>query len=206
MRLEAQKISFRYDRKLPWVFEYLDLAVDTEERLGIFAPSGYGKSTLAMVLAGYYRPAGGQVLLDGKPLPTKGIYPVQLIGQHPERAVDPRWRMRKVLEEAGQVDDALLAALGIAPGWLERFPQELSGGELQRFCVARALMSGPDILICDEISTMLDAIAQAQIWGQILEVARQRRLGLIVVTHNKALAKQVCTNVFDMEKRAYITL
>ena len=206
MRLEAQKISFRYDRRLPWIFEDLDFSMNNQERVGIFAPSGYGKSTLAMVLAGYYAPAGGQVLLDGAPMGKGGRCPVQLIGQHPERAVNPRWRMRKVLEESGAVNDALLADFGIVPEWLERSPRELSGGELQRFCVARALMSGPNFLICDEISTMLDAMTQAQIWAQILTAARRRELGLIVVTHNKSLAKQVCTKIFDMENREYITL
>lgn len=206
MRLEAQKISFRYDRKLPWIFEELDFTMNNQERVCIFAPSGYGKSTLAMVLAGYYAPAGGKVLLGGMPLKKRDRCPVQLICQHPERAVNPRWIMRKVLEEGGEIDDAVLSAFGIVPEWLERYPRELSGGELQRFCVARAMMSAPNFLICDEISTMLDAITQAQIWAQILEAARQWELGLIAVTHSKALAKQVCTKIFDMENREYITL
>lgn len=100
-----------------------------------------GKSTLAMLLAGYLAPEEGEILLNGMPLPKKGICPVQLIYQHPEQAVNPRWRLRKVLEEGGRIQETLLASLGIERAWLERYPRELSGGELQRFCVARALMS-----------------------------------------------------------------
>lgn len=66
----------------------------------------------------------------------KGILPVQLIYQHPEKAINPRWRLRRVLEESGRLRPELLEALGIEPAWLDRFPRELSGGELQRFCVA----------------------------------------------------------------------
>ena len=206
MRLEAKNISFRYSRTSPWVLEQVDFAVRSGERVGLVAPSGYGKSTLAMLLSGYLAPTGGAVLLDGKPLPTKGVCPVQLIGQHPERAINPRWRLRQVLEESGSLDSAVLASFGIEAQWLDRFPRELSGGELQRFCVARALMSGAPLLICDEISTMLDVITQAQIWNRILAEAEKRGMGLVAVTHNMALAKRVCTSVFDLEKQEYMAL
>lgn len=198
MRLEAKNISFRYSRTSPWVLERVDFAVRSGERVGLVAPSGYGKSTLAMLLSGYLRPTSGAVLLDGKPLPTKGVCPVQLIGQHPERAINPRWRLRQVLEESGQLRGDVLASFGIEQEWLNRFPRELSGGELQRFCVARALMSGASFLICDEISTMLDVITQAQIWNKILEEAAGREMGLVAVTHNMALARRVCTRIYDL--------
>ena len=112
---------------------------------------------------------------------------MQLIFQHPEKAINPRWRLRQVLEEGGILRDDILDAFGIERPWLDRFPRELSGGELQRFCVARALMSGADYLICDEISTMLDVITQAQIWNVILDEAQRRNMGLIAVTHNRHL-------------------
>ena len=111
-----------------------------------------------------------------------------------------------MLEESGSLDSAVLASFGIEAQWLDRFPRELSGGELQRFCVARALMSGAPFLICDEISTMLDVITQAQIWNRILAEAEKRGMGLVAVTHNMALAKRVCTSVFDLEKQEYMAL
>ena len=198
MRLEANHVSFRYDRRGPWVLRDVSLTVERGERVALFAPSGYGKTTLALLLAGYLQTTEGQILLNGRPLPRKGICPVQLIYQHPEKAINPRWRLRQVLEESGQLREDMLDAFGIERAWLDRFPRELSGGELQRFCVARALMSGADFLICDEISTMLDVITQAQIWEVVLAEAARRDMGLIAVTHNRHLADRICTRGLDL--------
>ncbi len=200
MALEAKNVWFRYDRNQPWILENRSLRFEKGERVAIFAPSGYGKTTLARLLAGYAEPIKGEILLDGKPLPKKGICPVQLIYQHPEKAINPRWRLRKVLEESGKLDAHMLHAFGIEDAWLDRFPRELSGGELQRFCVARALMSGADYLICDEISTMLDVITQAQIWNVVLEEAEKRNMAIIAVTHNKHLAERICNRVIDLSR------
>ena len=180
-----------------------DLSLARGERLALFAPSGYGKTTLARLLAGYLTPTEGQVLLDGAPLPKTGVCPVQLIFQHPEKAINPRWRLKRVLEEGGILREDILDAFGIERPWLDRFPRELSGGELQRFCVARALMSGADYLICDEISTMLDVITQAQIWNVILDEAARRNMGLIAVTHNRHLARRVAGRIYDLSRRQW---
>lgn len=204
MRLEAKNVSFRYDRRQPWVLEKTNLSIESGERVALFAPSGYGKTTLAMLLAGYLEPTRGEVLLDGKNLPKKGVCPVQLIYQHPEKAINPRWRLKKVLEESGEMREEVLDAFGIERAWLDRFPRELSGGELQRFCVARALMSGADFLICDEISTMLDVITQAQIWNVVLDEAKNRNMGIIAVTHNKHLANRIADRVYDLSKQEYL--
>ncbi|MDR2419598.1 MAG: ATP-binding cassette domain-containing protein [Treponema sp.] len=196
MRLEANNIGFRYGQN-NWLFRNLSFAVNSGERVGIVAPSGWGKSTLVKLLSGYEKPLEGEVLLDGKPLPTKGALPVQLIYQHPEDAVNPRWRMWQVLAEAG-VEDMAPNALGIENAWLKRFPRELSGGELQRFCIARALFPGARFILADEISTMLDAITQAQVWRFLLAEVERRNMGLIVVTHNSALAARVCSQVHNI--------
>lgn len=201
MPLEARNIYFRYDRKQPWILEDCSVRVDRGECLAISATSGYGKTTLAMLLSGYIKPVKGEILIDGKALPEKGVCPVQLIHQHPEKAINPRWRLKRVLEESGKIDADVLHAFGIEHEWLDRFPRELSGGELQRFCVARALMSGADYLICDEISTMLDVITQAQIWNVVLEEAKKRNMGLIAVTHNMHLAKKIATRIVDLQNR-----
>ena len=200
MSLEARNVFFRYHRKSPWVLENRSLTVGRGERLALLAPSGYGKTTLALLLAGYLQPARGEILWDGKPLPAKGVCPVQLIWQHPEKAVNPRWRLRKVLEESGRLTEDRLASFGIERAWLDRFPRELSGGELQRFCVARALLSGAEYLICDEISAMLDAITQAQLWNVVLEEAEKREMGLLVVTHNRRLAERIASRVVDLSE------
>lgn len=200
MALEAKNVSFRYEPRLPWVLQTVSLKLERGARTALFAPSGYGKTTLAMLLAGYLQPTAGEVLLDGAPLPKTGVCPVQLICQHPEKAINPRWRLARVLEESGALSDAVLDAFGIERAWLTRYPRELSGGELQRFCVARALMSGAQYLICDEISTMLDVITQAQIWNTVLAEAEKRNMAILAVTHNRNLAERIADEIVDLAK------
>lgn len=198
MQLRAENISFRYDRKSPWILKNVDLTLDAGERVALTGPSGCGKSTLSKILAGYLEPTEGQVLLDGKPLPTRGYSPVQLIYQHPEQAVNPRWKMERTLKECWEPDEQLLRAMGIESEWLKRWSSELSGGELQRFCIARVLGPQTQFLVCDEITTMLDVITQAQIWELLLERASERDLGMAVVTHNMALAEKVCSRIVSL--------
>lgn len=198
MRLEAKNVSFRYREHSPWILREISLSVEKGERVGLVGPSGYGKSTLLRLMGGYLKPASGEILLDGKSLPQKGVCPVQLIYQHPEKAINPRWKMKKVLEESGMFRWEIMEALGIEEEWLSRYPRELSGGELQRFCVARSLFEGTQFLLADEMSTMLDVITQAQIWNLVLKEVEQRQLGLLMVTHNRALADRVCQRVVEL--------
>lgn len=198
MQFEGKNISFRYGEKLPWILKNVNLKVEEGERVGLIGPSGYGKSTLVKILAGYLKPVSGEVLLDGKPLKNKGVSPVQMIYQHPEKAINPRWKMKKVLQESGMYREEVMEALGIEKDWLQRYPRELSGGELQRFCVARSLFEGTHFLFADEMSTMLDVITQAQIWNLMLKEVEQRKLGLLMVTHNQELARKICTRTIDL--------
>ena len=199
MQLKAEHISFRYTDKSPWILEDVSFEIKEGERVGIVAPSGYGKSTLVKILAGYEKATSGQVLFAGKPLPTKGFCPIQMIYQHPELAVNPRWKMNKILNECWQPDSGLLERMGIEKDWLTRWPTELSGGELQRFCIARVLSPETKFLLCDEITTMLDVITQAQIWELLLEISEIRNLGMLIITHNMALAQRVCTRVINLQ-------
>ncbi len=197
MLLEAKNISFRY-RQGQWILKDVTLSVDEGERVGLVGPSGYGKSTLSKILAGYIKPACGEVLLDGREVPEAGYSPVQLIYQHPEKAINPLWRMKDILNEGWVPDQYTLDSMGIEQGWLERWPNELSGGEMQRFCIARVLGPKTRFLIADEMSTMLDVITQAQIWELLIRIIEERRMGLIVVTHNEALAQKVCTRIISL--------
>ena len=107
--------------------------------------------------------------------------------------LDPLLPLGRSLEEAGPADPRLLEGLHIQPGWLTRYPQELSGGELQRFCIARALGPRTRYLLCDEITAMLDLITQAQIWDFLLREAETRNLGLLIVSHSAPLLERLCT-------------
>lgn len=201
MLLEAKNISFRYNERTPWILQNVNISIEKGERVGLVGPSGYGKSTLLKLMAGYLKPASGEILLDGQSLPEKGVCPVQLIYQHPEKAINPRWKMKKVLQESGMFREEVMEALGIEKEWLGRYPRELSGGELQRFCVARSLFAGTHFLLADEMSTMLDVITQAQIWGLMMKEVEERHLGLLMVTHNHALADQVCDRIIDLRNQ-----
>ena len=200
MSLEAKTITFRYPRRgREPVLDAVSLTLERGERLGLSAPSGRGKTTLCRLLAGYERPQRGEILLDGAPLDSfSGACPVQLIGQHPEAMLDPLLPLRISLEQAGPVEPRLMEELHIQPGWLTRYPRELSGGELQRFCIARALGPRTRYVLCDEITAMLDLITQAQVWEFLLREAGRRELGLLVVSHSAALLERVCTRVYEL--------
>jgi peptide/nickel transport system ATP-binding protein len=198
MLLEAKNIVFGYERGKN-ILDGASLAVASGERVALVGPSGAGKSTLALLLAGQLRPFSGEVLFGGAPLPKKGFCPVQLIYQHPEKAINPRLKLGAALAESWNPGDGFLSSLGIEKAWLNRYPAELSGGELQRFCIARALAPETRFVIADEISTMLDVITQAQIWELLLAAARERGLGLLAITHSRALAERTCTRVVEFE-------
>ena len=195
--LEARDRAFAYPGAAP-VLQGVSLCVAPGERVALTAPSGRGKTTLCQLLAGYLQPARGQVLADGAPLPTRGACPVQMIWQHPERVLDPRLTLGRSLEQAGAPQQRVVEALGIRPQWMSRYPHELSGGELQRFCIARALGASPRYLIADEVSTMLDAVTQAQLWGFLLEEQQRCGFGMLLVTHAPQLQELLATRVVEL--------
>ena len=140
----------------------------------------------------------GRIAVDGSSLPKKGYCPVQLIWQHPEKAVNPRLRMEKTLREGAGVDRRLEERLGIEQEWKTRFPRELSGGELQRFCIARSLGPQTRYLLCDEITAMLDLITQGQIWRFLIEETKRRGIGMVIASHSRELLDYVCTRQIDL--------
>lgn len=201
--LEVNNVGFHYGGG-PWVLKDVSLKVADGERIAILGPSGYGKSTLAKLMAGYERPAEGTVLWNGAPLPRRGYCPVQLIYQHPERALNPRWKMRQSLFEAGALDEGVLREVGIRPLWYDRWPIELSGGELQRFCVARVMRSETRVLIADEMTTMLDALSQAHIWNFVLNYADRNGMAVVAITHNRALAERVADRIIHIPELNHV--
>ena len=200
MILEARDVSFQYNDNGPMVLNHVSFQIEEGERVGLRGKSGIGKTTLCRLLAGYEKPTDGEILLDGKPIMQyRGYCPVQMIWQHPEFAVNPRRRMHTVLEEGDGISERIVTGLGIEEEWKMRFPTELSGGELQRFCIARALGGKTHFLLADEISTMLDLITQSQIWNFLLGEVKERGLGLVAVSHSDALLERVCTRIIDVK-------
>ena len=199
MQLKASKINFKYNEDR-YVLKDIDFYVNSGEVVGLVAPSGFGKTTLAKILAGYITPESGEVVIEGCRREKNGYNPVQLIFQHPEKSVNPKWKMKKIINEAFIPPKELIEAMGIKQGWMNRWPSELSGGELQRFCVIRALSPKTKFLIADEMTTMLDAITQAQIWNVVLDYAKKNDIGVVVISHEKALVHKICDRVVNLEE------
>ncbi len=202
MILKGDRLSFKYRSGNRLILNQFSLSMESGETVGLNAPSGFGKTTLCKILAGYMEPDSGLVTLNGKPIRSyKGFCPVQMIWQHPELAVNPRLKMSQVLNEAGPVDKRVIEGLGIESAWLDCYPSELSGGELQRFCIARSLRDETRFIIADEITTMLDLITQAQIWSFLKEEVLNRGLGLLAVSHSGALLEKVCSRQLTMPRQ-----
>lgn len=185
--LKAENISFRYNKTSEYIFNNFYLQIKPGELIGLFGESGRGKSTLAKIISGFITPTDGNLLFNKKKLPEKGFSPVQLVFQHPEQTVNPRWKAKKILNEGFHVSDGIKKKLGINEDWLDRYPHELSGGELQRIAVARVLSPETKVLIADEMTSMLDANTQACIWNAVLEQKDKYNMGLLVISHDMKL-------------------
>ena len=226
MSLVVENVSFAYPGRAP-VLRDVSLIVESGERVALTAPSGTGKTTLCRVIAGYLAPAAGRIVVDGVEtgaapgarraragvcLSRHAPRPVQLIWQHPEQAFDPRLTLAASLAEGvaggrrlsrGEArtlieSSELVERFEVRPAWLDRLPHELSGGELMRLAIVRALLAEPRYLICDEMTASLDALTQAQIWRETLALADERAMGLIVVSHSPALLARVSTRAVSL--------
>lgn len=202
MALIASGIAYRHPCG-DMLFSNIDLTVNPGERVAISAPSGTGKTTLCRILAGYLRPSHGTVEIDGANIESFAgrPMPVQLLWQQPELAFDPRARVSRSLEDAGAVSkqslERLLDRFDAKASWLNRYPHELSGGELMRLSMVRALLVDPAYLIADEATAMLDAVTQAQLMGEMVRLTEEG-LGLIFVSHSPSLVRRVSTRVFSL--------
>lgn len=208
--LQVERISFNYAPSKP-IFADLSLTLGSGERLAILGPSGAGKTTLCKVLAGYLKPPCGRVLIDGEDAGaiddsqrrfSRSAFPVQLVSQHPESSFDPNLTIRRSLSEASDPDGergrTLCSQFGVRSAWLDRMPHELSGGELTRLCLIRALMVRPRVLICDEVTAMLDVVTQANLWSALMDIQEKEGFGLIFVSHSEAIVKRVATRVMSL--------
>jgi peptide/nickel transport system ATP-binding protein len=184
----------------------ISFAIRRGETFGLVGESGCGKSTVARLVVGLYRPTAGRILFAGQPVPGP-----QMIFQDPYASLDPRWRVGRIIAEplrthrlaaskaelAERVDE-LLRQVRLSPADRDKFPHEFSGGQRQRISIARALAANPELLVCDEPTSALDVSVQAQILNLMKDL--QRRLGLtyLFISHNLAVVYQVADRVAVM--------
>ncbi|MDO0923961.1 ATP-binding cassette domain-containing protein [Streptomyces sp. TG1A-8] len=209
--LELHAITAGYDRKAPVVRD-ASLTVAPGEAVGLLGPSGCGKSTLARVAALLHRPESGTLVLDGKPVrrwrhraPRDLRTAIGVVFQQPRLSADPRLRLTDLIAEplraTGRRDEVpdriteLAPAVGLTPDLLDRRPHEVSDGQLQRACLARALVLRPRWLICDEMTAMLDASTTAALVAAVEDYRAATGAGLLAVGHDHALLHRWCGRV-----------
>ena len=181
--LDVKNFSYRYGMNAP-VLQNISLHIADGERLALLGLSGRGKSTLALLLAGYLPLQEGSIALDGAALPKGGYNPIQLIYQHPEKAMDPRWKVKDSLREAWDVPDELLRAIGAEPDWLTRWPNELSGGQRQALTLLMATLVKPNLLLLDEHTAALDPKTAAKVLELTQQIVAEDQLTTLMITHN----------------------
>lgn len=198
--LSVENLSFSYDGKVE-ILKDVSLEIARGEIVGLMAPSGFGKSTLGKIMAGYRKVERGKITVDGVDInDLSGFLPVQMVHQAPEKNVNIRWKVEKILNEGWQVNSDVKEKFGIEDSFLKKFPTELSGGELQRICIARVLSSETKYLIADEVTTMLDSITQAQICHLLRHFAKKHDLGILFISHNEALIDAICDRKVNLEE------
>ena len=187
------------------------------ETLGIVGESGCGKSTTGRLALGLETPDGGNVRFDGEPLPQQGSPAwramrrrIQLVFQDPLAALDRRLPVTAQIRESLDIhaigepkarDErvlSLLTSVGLTKDHASRYPHELSGGQRQRVVIARALATGPDLLVCDEPVAALDVSIQAQVVNLLMDLQAELGLAMIFISHDLKVVRQVSHRVAVM--------
>ncbi len=196
----------------------VDLEIGEASTLGLVGESGSGKTTLGRLLLLLTRPTDGRIFLDGKELTKAGKGELrklrgemQLIPQHPEAALDPRWKIRDSIAELMRIHNSvrnkneerekvaeLLEIVGLKEEHLDRYPHELSGGELQRVMIARALSLNPKFIVADEPTSMLDVSVQAQILNLLMELQERLGVSYLFITHDLEVAQRMSSHIAVM--------
>lgn len=183
--------------------------------LAVVGESGAGKSTLARLVAGLDRPTHGSVLIAGEPLRLRSgtPSPVQMVFQDPQDALDPHWSVgRSVAEPLRRWTNPqrrervfeLLNLVGLDPTRADQRPAAFSGGQQQRFVIARALAAVPKVLICDEATSAVDVSVQAQIVNLLMDLQASTGFACLLVTHDLSVARVLAHEVMVLRQGVVI--
>lgn len=204
----VSKVFELENRKRICAVENLSLTMNRGERVMVVGESGCGKSTLVRMIAGIEMPTGGRILFNGKNVPDlrgeelrQYRRQVQMVFQDSGHVISPRMTIgeflrepwvcfeRKSRSEADELVRYSIQRVGLDETYLRRRPHQLSGGELQRICVARAIALHPQLLICDEATSALDVSVQKQILDLIREHVEESGCSVLFICHDLALAE-----------------
>lgn len=208
--LEIQGLSKRYGAVQ--AVKDISFTMERGDILGIVGESGCGKTTLLRLISGLESSDSGQVLLHGRPLTVKrsrdDYRAMQMIFQDAAGSFHPRRRIADTIQDSvrsllgrDSLADipALCAMVGLAPELARRYPRDLSGGQCQRFAIARAMAAGPELLLCDEVTSALDTATQARILELIRTLCRENRMAAVFVSHDLAVVGSLCSRVLVMK-------
>lgn len=196
----------------------VSFSISEGESLGLVGESGCGKSTIARLVARLIDADGGKILWRGADVTwlggtaLRGYYrDVQMVFQSSTAAFDPRrtigYSVCEGLRRAGRGKDeirrravCLLERCGLSPDIMDRYPHQVSGGQAQRAQIARALMPGPSLLICDETTSALDTTVQAQVLELLKRLQRETSLAMLFISHDLAIVQDLCDEVLVMHR------
>lgn len=218
--LKAENISKSFiDRSSGKSFRLLQdvsLEIAPGEAVALMGGSGSGKSTLARLLLRLLPCDAGKIYFRGteiSKLSGKELAgfrrSVQFISQRPESFLDPRKTLSYSLREALEVfslpyaeEQALemLDLVKLNAKLLERYPHQVSGGEIQRICLVRALLLEPELLILDEPTSMLDISVQAQILHLLKDIRTQKQIAYLFISHDRLISEWLCDRVVRIEQ------
>lgn len=197
--VSARGLSKRFSERA--LFDGLDVCVRRGEIVAIVGPSGCGKTTVGNILLGLVAPDQGKVERAAGLPPTR----FQKLYQDPPAAFAPHQSLRQSLGDLLKLHgldwaqaEASMERFGLGRELLDRRPGEVSGGELQRFAILRALLLDPVFLFADEATSRLDPVSQKDVFTILIEAVRQRGLGLLMVTHEAALAEAVAQRILRL--------
>ncbi|CAN0625771.1 Oligopeptide transport ATP-binding protein OppF [Burkholderia multivorans] len=212
--IDIDRVSIRFPTRTGHVDAVRDasLAVRDGEVFGLVGESGSGKSTLLRALTGLVPVASGSLSIAGRPIDRKLDRAfrrnVQMVFQDPYASLHPRFTIDQTLREPlaiHRIPDAdariarALAEVGLGPSFRFRYPHQLSGGQRQRVAIARALIVEPRVLLLDEPTSALDVSVQAEILNLLRRLHRERRLTMMLVSHNLAVVGFLCQRVAVMQ-------
>ena len=219
MLLEARNLKKSYKEKHVKAVDDVSFSIAQGCTLGVVGESGSGKSTLAKLALGLITPEAGEVYFEGQRLSRmkrkdlKNFRKrVQVVFQEPTLSLDPRMKVADILKEPFLINGeegaenferkiaALLSVVELSPDFASRYPRELSGGECQRVAIARALATEPELIVCDEPVSSLDAVAQIQILNLLLRLQAERNVAYLFISHDLKVVRHMSDEVLVLKE------